>query len=88
MKEAFGTKLNDVILAASAGAVRSYLRRRGDTPIPLKTMVPVNVREASEAASLGNRISFIFVDLPCDEPDPERRLLRIHAETSARKRAG
>jgi WS/DGAT/MGAT family acyltransferase len=88
VKEAFGTKLNDVILAASAGAVRSYLQRRGETPIALKTMVPVNVREAGEAASLGNRISFIFVDLPCDEPDPERRLRRIHAETSERKRAG
>ena len=30
----------------------------------------------------------MFVDLPCDEPDPVRRLRQIHAATSDRKRAG
>jgi diacylglycerol O-acyltransferase len=30
----------------------------------------------------------MFVDLPCDEPDPRRRVRRIHAETSRRKLAG
>jgi diacylglycerol O-acyltransferase / wax synthase len=88
IKEAFGTKLNDVVLAASAGAVRRFLRRRGETPIALKTMVPVNVRADAEAGELGNRISFMFVDLPCEEPNPERRLQRVHAETSERKQAG
>jgi WS/DGAT/MGAT family acyltransferase len=88
VKDEFGTKLNDVILAASAGAVRRFLQGRGETPIALKTMVPVNVRDPGDAAGLGNRISFMFVDLPCEEPDPERRLRRIHAETSERKRAG
>jgi diacylglycerol O-acyltransferase / wax synthase len=88
IKEAFGTKLNDVVLAASAGAIRRFLKRRGQTPITLKTMVPVNVRGEAKAGELGNRISFMFVDLPCEEPDPERRLRRVHAETSERKRAG
>jgi diacylglycerol O-acyltransferase / wax synthase len=88
IKNSFGTKLNDVILAASAGAVRRFLERRGERPVTLKTMVPVNVRTAADAGELGNRISFMFVDLPCDEPDPARRLQRVHAETSERKRAG
>jgi len=47
----------------------------------------VNVRGSDEAGELGNRISFMFVDLPCEEPDPVRRLREIHAATSARKRA-
>jgi diacylglycerol O-acyltransferase / wax synthase len=88
IKTAFGTKLNDVILAASSGAMRRLLSRQGETPIALKAMVPVNVRDRGDAGELGNRISFIFVDLPCDEPDPARRLLQVHAETSQRKRAG
>jgi diacylglycerol O-acyltransferase len=88
IKDAFGVKLNDVVLAASAGAVRSFLRDRDETPIRLKTMVPVSVREPGAAGDLGNRISFMFVDLPCDEPDPVRRLREIHAATTDRKRAG
>jgi diacylglycerol O-acyltransferase / wax synthase len=88
IKRAFGVKLNDVLLAACAGGVRSFLRKRGENPTRLKTMVPVNVRGSGEADRLGNRISFMFVDLPCDEPDPVRRLREIHAATSDRKRAG
>jgi WS/DGAT/MGAT family acyltransferase len=88
IKSSFGTKLNDVILAASAGAVRRLLERRGQTPTALKAMVPVNVRRADESGNLGNRISFMFIDLPCDEPDPAQRLRRVHAETSERKKAG
>jgi diacylglycerol O-acyltransferase len=56
-------------------------------PAPLKTMVPVNVREG-EATELGNRISFVFVDLPCDEPDPIRRLQNVRLDMSERKEEG
>jgi diacylglycerol O-acyltransferase / wax synthase len=75
------------VLAVCCGGVREFLRGRGTRPIRVKTMVPVNVRGKGEAGELGNRISFMFVDLPCDEPDPVRRLREIHAATSARKRA-
>jgi diacylglycerol O-acyltransferase / wax synthase len=88
VKRAFGVKLNDVVLAACAGGVRAFLKKRGENPTRLKTMVPVNVRGSGEAGQLGNRISFMFVDLPCDEPDPVRRLREIHAGTSDLKRAG
>jgi diacylglycerol O-acyltransferase / wax synthase len=88
IKRAFGTTLNDVVLAVSAGAVRSFLQQRGATPIPLKAMVPVNVRDSGGPAGLGNRISFVFVALPCDEPDPVRRLLDVHTAMSARKDEG
>jgi WS/DGAT/MGAT family acyltransferase len=88
IKRAYGVKLNDVVLAICAGAVRELLRGRGERPIRLKSMVPVNVRGAAEAGELGNQISFMFVDLPCDEPDPVRRLRDIHAATRERKLAG
>ena len=87
IKRAFGVKLNDVILAVCAGGVRDLLRDHGERPIRLKTMVPVNVRGDAPSGELGNQISFMFVDLPCDEPDALRRLREIHMATTERKRA-
>lgn len=84
----FGCTVNDVVLAAVAGGLRRFLMRRGIAPPRLKAMVPVNVRGQAERAALGNRISFMFVPLPCDEPDPLRRLLNVHLATSDCKRRG
>jgi hypothetical protein len=50
-------------------------------------MVPVSVRGDDTAGALGNRISFLFVELPCAEPDPVARLLKINAVTAQRKAA-
>jgi len=88
IKRRFRTTVNDVVLAASSGGVRRFLQERGERPCRLKTMVPVSLRDAGEAGELGNRISFMFVDLPCDEPDPVRRLLGINMVMNDRKRAG
>jgi WS/DGAT/MGAT family acyltransferase len=86
VKRAHGTTVNDVLLAAVAGGVRRFLTRQGDEPAPLKAMVPVSVRDDSDV--LGNHVSFVFADLPCEEPDPLRRLGRVHATMTQRKRDG
>jgi diacylglycerol O-acyltransferase len=86
VKRAHGTTINDVMLAAVAGAVRAYVTDHGERPIALKAMIPVSVRNPSDV--LGNHISFVFTDLPCEEPDPLSRLHRVHAAMSARKRDG
>lgn len=86
IKHAYGTTVNDVMLAAVSGGVRAYLLRHGEQPPALKAMVPVNIRIPGEA--LGNRISFVFVDLPCDEPYLLKRLHRVHMTMSQRKRDG
>jgi hypothetical protein len=39
-----------------------------------------------DAADLGNRDSFLFVDLPLDEPDPVGRLHAVNRETRELKR--
>jgi WS/DGAT/MGAT family acyltransferase len=88
IRRAFGVTVNDVLLAASAGAVRRLLQDRGEPAIPLKAMVPVNVRDDGADGELGNRLAFMFVDLPCDEPDPVRRLMDVHMATSSRKEGG
>ena len=86
VKRTYGTTVNDVVLAAVAGGMRAYLTRRGEEPNLLKAMVPVNVRSPGDV--LGNHISFVFAELPCDEPDALDRLYRVHATMSARKRDG
>ena len=85
IKAAFDTTVNDVMLAVAAATMRRLFQQRGELPVPLKAMVPVNVRVDDDGTS-GNRISFMFVNLPCDEPDPARRLRSINLETSRRKR--
>jgi diacylglycerol O-acyltransferase / wax synthase len=85
IKSRFGTTVNDVVLAASTGGVRRLFEQRAELPVPLKAMVPVNVRRPEVDGDSGNRISFMFIDLPCDEPDPIRRLRTIHDNTVERK---
>jgi len=86
VKRRYGTTVNDVMLAAVAGAVRAYLMRRGERPVALKAMVPVSVRRPEDV--LGNHLSFVFARLPCDEPDPLRRLHSVHETMSQRKGDG
>lgn len=84
VKGRFHTTVNDVLLAACAGGLRAFLAGHGDEPIDLKAMVPVNVRTDDDEQG-GNRISFLFVDLPCGEPDPLERLMRVHADVGGRR---
>jgi WS/DGAT/MGAT family acyltransferase len=86
VKRAHGTTVNDVLLAAVAGGVRKLMTGLDEEPVSLKAMVPVSVRDERDV--LGNHVSFVFADLPCEEPDPLRRLGRVHATMSQRKRDG
>lgn len=81
IRRALGVTPNDVVLAACAGALHRFL----DEPMPLKVMVPADVRTVDDAAS-GNRISFVFLELPCHEPDARARVQAIHDANSQRRR--
>lgn len=75
-----GGTVNDVVLATVAGALRGFLMSRGE-PVGgstvVRAMVPVSVRTAAEAGTLGNRVLPYFVELPVGEPNPVLRLSRI-----------
>jgi diacylglycerol O-acyltransferase / wax synthase len=88
VRRRFGVTPNDVLLAACAGALRRFALRRGEAPRALKAMVPADVRSSEDAAGTGNRISFLFVPLPCDVPDPVERLAAINRTTTQRRRDG
>ncbi len=80
IKNAFGTTVNDVVLAIVADATGRYLRTRGvrTDRLWLRAMVPVSTREASDEHALGNRVVSVFVDLPMAGMDPVERLRICH----------
>jgi WS/DGAT/MGAT family acyltransferase len=88
IKRRFDATINDVVLAVATGGVRSFLIGQGEPPLRPKAMIPVSVRDTNKASGLGNQISFIFVGLPCDEPDPVRRLQNVRGAMSDRKQRG
>jgi diacylglycerol O-acyltransferase len=78
--------VNDVILAAAAGALGRFMRARGDeVPDYLVALVPVSIRRKGEEEELGNRISSILAKLPVGEKDPARRLEIVREETARLK---
>jgi WS/DGAT/MGAT family acyltransferase len=87
IRTAHKVTVNDVLLAAVAGALRRHAHRAEERPRDLKAMVPVNVR-ADDESVLGNRITFMFVELPASVPDPVVRLRLIGDATRSRKESG
>ena len=80
-----GGTLNDVGLAAVAGAVRALLERAGDPPPePLKAMVPVSMRRLGDTAS-GNQISMITIALPVHLDSAGQRLEWVREQTKRLK---
>jgi diacylglycerol O-acyltransferase len=84
---AHGARVNDVLLAATAGGLRGLLRSRGEPVegVVVQTSVPVSLRQGVRGEARGNLIGAILVPLPLGAADPGDRLRRIAAETAKRK---
>jgi WS/DGAT/MGAT family acyltransferase len=81
-----GVTINDVVLAAVAGAIRRWSGAHHEPARAMRVQIPVSMHHRGERPDeLGNRDSFLFCDLPVSEPDPRRRLVAINAETLSRK---
>jgi diacylglycerol O-acyltransferase len=81
-----GATVNDVVLAVVAGALRRWLPEAGGIAEDLRVQCPVSLHaREEEKGAMGNRDSFMNVDLPIAEPDPQERLRLINAETKERK---
>jgi WS/DGAT/MGAT family acyltransferase len=77
-----GTTVNDVLVAALAGALATYNLRHHGEFVDIPTMVPVNVRPLDEPlpTELGNRFALVLFLLPSGLATPFERL----AETKRR----
>jgi WS/DGAT/MGAT family acyltransferase len=85
----FGAKINDVLVAGMAGALRAYLKGRGvDVDhTQLRAMVPVDLRPPERAMQLGNEFGLVMHDLAIGSRDPLARLRRTKARMDELKRS-
>ncbi|ULE32053.1 WS/DGAT/MGAT family O-acyltransferase [Mycobacterium sp. IDR2000157661] len=82
VKNHFGVKVNDVVLALVAGVLRKFLDDRGELPKnSLVAMVPVSVHDRSDRPGR-NQVSGMFARLETHIKDPAQRLKSI-AETNS-----
>ena len=84
VKNKAGGSVNDVVLAAVAGAVRRFLtedREFDVSKVDFRAMAPVSVRSHDQQGTLGNHVAMWIVSLPVDEEDPIKRLEAVKSVT-------
>ena len=83
--KAAGAKLNDVVMAICAGALRQYLGGRGALPRQaMVAAVPVSLRELGNT-DMSNQVSMMLVSLATNIEDPAARLAEIVASSRGSK---
>jgi len=77
--KALGCSVNDVLLAAVAGALRAYFLQKGEPvrDVEVRAMIPVNLRSAKDEGTLGNRFGLGTLSLPIWEANPFARLFLV-----------
>ena len=88
VKNTMGATVNDVLVAAMAGALRRYVETRGDNPEgkEIRAMVPVDIR-APHDTKLTNRFALVYLPLPIGIADPIDRLFETKRNMDAIKRS-
>ncbi len=85
VKNHFGVKVNDVVMALVSGVLRTFLLDRGELPDnSLVAMVPVSVHEKSDRPGR-NQVSGMFARLETNIADPAERLKAIASANSVAK---
>jgi len=86
LKNELGIKVNDVVVALCATAVRDWLLDRDELPKePLVALVPASVRTEEERGTFGNKVTGMILPIPTDVADPRERLMRAHELLKAGK---
>jgi len=87
--QALGATVNDVLLTAVAGALRSYLSTHHAVrpTLNVRAVVPVNLRPPADPSPLGNRFGLVFLSLPLGLETPLARLQELKRRMDVLKRS-
>ncbi len=82
-----GATINDLLLTAVSGSLRSYMLQRGkvEPGMSVRAVVPVNLRPPSDEIEFGNRFGLVFLALPVGLATARERLSALKAEMDAIK---
>jgi WS/DGAT/MGAT family acyltransferase len=82
-----GATVNDVLLTVIAGGLRSLLQGRGESldGTTMRVYSPISLRTGRPGVQQGNLVAQMAIPLRLDEPDPDRRLRQIAANTKEGK---
>ena len=79
IKNAAGVTVNDVVIAATAGAVRRWLIVHDALPDrSLQAMIPVSTRAGDNEGVIGNRVSALVAPIGTHIADPIERLHHVN----------
>ena len=80
IRSVFGGSMNDVVVAAVAGAFRELLTRHGEAPdaVRFSALVPASLRNGHDHV-LDNQVSMMIAELPVEIADPLDRLTAVHS---------
>lgn len=84
---AVGGTVNDVLMSATAGAMRRYMEGRGEpvTDLNFRAVIPFNLRKPSRRIELGNKFGLVFLSMPIGVADPVDRLRELKQRMDALK---
>jgi diacylglycerol O-acyltransferase len=82
-----GVTVNELLVAAAAGALRTWLLEspEGGPPRDVRALVPVNLRPAGAEPALGNAFGLVFLALPVAAATVDARVGALHARMQALK---
>ncbi len=86
----YDARVNDLLLAATAGALRAHLEARGarcEGP-GLRAVVPVFLRGAADERALGNHFGLVFAPMPVGIASREERVREVKRGMDAIKSSG
>jgi WS/DGAT/MGAT family acyltransferase len=89
VSRALGCSVNDMLLAAVSGALKSYLEDKGDPTegVEVRALVPINLRPPTGGPTLGNRFGVMGIELPVGFENPLERLFEVRRRMQELKKS-